>query len=434
MTVGDAMGMAVKGLKPETVKQCFGTMDDFKDVRSFVGREIKHYRMKGLYGAQTQTALAVCDCMLDSRKAEVAEISDLFSQLTAAGPEGYFGVFRGEESGFRQTVESFAERKLLIPAEQKYTGCGYPSLAVPIALYHQENSSELMAQCMETYALMTRDPLEVMGSALIGYLVTEFLALEPETQGEGVPEKRAQLFLQNAAKACETAEAVFKERFPELWAEFGEDYNQGLKQTFQGMAERFNLEEGPLFTWICDNASRYGKVKIMHPTQGHVLTLLPLALYLVLKGGNDFQSILTRALNMGKEAPKLGTLAGAFAGALYGFESIPQLWKTGLVNAKEIRARGEALSLQRQAKGLKDLHDMEQGLTGKEAEERKRYLPKTAQKPAKKAAPVLDLWDDEQDAPRIPRKEDAGKWREFERDKSRTKRDRRRNLKSDFDN
>ena len=24
MAVGDAMGMAVKGLKPETVKQCFG--------------------------------------------------------------------------------------------------------------------------------------------------------------------------------------------------------------------------------------------------------------------------------------------------------------------------------------------------------------------------------------------------------------------------
>ena len=433
MAVGDAMGMAVKGLKPQTVKQCFGPMDDFKDVRSFVGREIKYYRMKGLYGVQTQMALAVCDSLLKSRQAVLSDVADSLSELAAGGPEGYFGIFRGGEGISRQTVESFPDRLLLIPAEQNYASGGYLHLAVPIALYHQKNSPELMKQCMETCALFTRHPLEVIGAAVMGFLVTGCLSLEVEPEAKGLAENDAQQLLCQAVDACEMAESVFKDRFPEVWQEFGDRVGQALRKTLQGLQERVSSEEAALFNWICENASGYCKNSISHPTQGHVLTLVPLALYLVLKGGSDFQSVVTRTLNMGKEATKLGTLVGALAGALYGFEHIPKVWRSGLVNAKEIRTRGEALFLRRHNKGLKSLYDMESSLTAKESEERKRYLPKLTQKNQKKAAASIKVMKEDLEKSSLPRKEDPAEWRKFERDKSRSKRDRRRNLKSDFD-
>ena len=37
MAVGDAMGRAVKGLKPEAIRQIFGTIADYKDVRNIIG-------------------------------------------------------------------------------------------------------------------------------------------------------------------------------------------------------------------------------------------------------------------------------------------------------------------------------------------------------------------------------------------------------------
>ncbi len=433
MAVGDAMGMAVKGLKPETVKQCFGSMDDFKDVRKFIGKGVKRYRMKGLYGAQTQRALAVCDCVLKNKKSDVARISDLFLELSANGPEIYYGAFRHVEGGFYQTVESFPGRDPLIPADLNHAGCSYPSLGIPIALFHQTDSSEMMRQCLETGLLLTRNPMEVIGTFLTGYLVTCFLSLEPTEDGEGLAQEQSRQLLEDAVNACERGELILKQRFPEIEEESGEKIYQALRLTVQGTLERLDWEPGPLFDWICENASAHGKNKITAPAQGHVLTLLPLALVMVLKGGNDFASVLTRSLNMGKESARLGTLVGAWAGALYGFEGIPQHWKSGLVNSKEIRARGESLSQRRAVKGLKNFVDMELALTNKEFEEGKKNLPKTMQKPSHKISSGFDFHEEEFEESVIPKKEDAARRRKFQKDKTKMKRDRRRNLKLDFE-
>ena len=68
MAIGDAMGRGVNGLKPEAIRQIFGVIDDYKDVRKAVGKGIKDYRMQGLYGAPVQCALAVCDGLLRNKK------------------------------------------------------------------------------------------------------------------------------------------------------------------------------------------------------------------------------------------------------------------------------------------------------------------------------------------------------------------------------
>jgi ADP-ribosylglycohydrolase len=427
MAVGDAMGLAAKGLKPETVKQCFGPMDDYKDVRKFLGKGIKQYRMKGLYGVQTQSALAVCDCVLKNKKANVAEISSLFLQLAANGPENYLGVFRHADGPFYRAVESLSGRVPLLPTDQNHAGCYYPSLAVPLALFHQKPSDELIRQCMDTCLLMNRNPMEVIGSALTGYLVTCFLSLDLQ-EGEGLTEKETLEIIGKGVETCKQAELLLKEQYPNIWDEFGERLFKALGLTLQGLMEKLHLEEGPLFSWICENASGYSKNKIVHPTQNHVLTLIPLALLTVSKGGGDFASNLTRVLNMGKEASLLGTLVGAWSGALFGFDQIPGHWKSGLVNSKEIKARGEALFLRRFTKGLKDLPTMELALTQKEFEERRKFSPKLTRKPSGKGAPVIEFRDDGREESEVPRKEDAAKWRKFQKDKTRMKRDRRRNL------
>jgi ADP-ribosylglycohydrolase len=433
MAIGDAMGMAVKGLKPETVKQCFGSMDDFKDVRKFIGKGVKRYRMKGLYGTQTQRALAVCDCILKNKKADAVNISELFLKLAAGGPENYYGAFRHVEGGFYQTVESFSKRESVIPAEQNHVGGSYPSLAIPIALFHQKDSPTMIQQCLETGLLLSRNPMEVLGTALTGYLVTSFLSMEPPEDGEGLEKEQSQQILTGAVNACERAESILKERFPEIEQVFDEKVFQALRLTVEGMLKRLDLEFDPLFDWISENASSYGKNKITHPAQGHVLSLLPLALVMVLRGGNDFASVLTSALNMGKESARLGSLIGAWAGALYGYAGIPQLWKSGLVNSKEIKARGEALFQRRAVKGIKDLVDMELALTNKEFDEGKRISPKTAQKTSGKTSSSFDFDEDEFEESVIPKKEDAAKWRKFQKDKTKMKRDRRRNLDLGFD-
>jgi len=428
MAVGDAMGMAVKGLKPETVKQCFGSMDDYKEVRKFIGKGVKRYRMKGLYGAQTQRALAVSDVILKNKKADVAGIAELFRELAANGPENYYGSFRHVEGGFYQAVESFPGREPLIPAEQNLAGGNTPPLAIPIALFHQQESPEMLRQCLETGLLLSRNPMEAIGTALVGHLTTCFISLECDEDTEGLGPEKSQQILKSAVNTCEGIEYILKERFPEIEQAFDEKIFQAVRLAVQGVLERLDGELDFIFDWITANASSYGKNKITSPAQGHVLTLIPLALVMVLKGGHDFAGVLTRALNMGKESTRLGTLVGAWAGALVGFDGIPKQWKSGLVNSKEIKARGEALSKRRAVKGIKDLVEMELALTDKEFEEGKTISPKPTQKISRKTSSRFDFDEDEFGESTLPKKEDVALWRKFQKDKTRMKRDRRRNL------
>jgi ADP-ribosylglycohydrolase len=113
MAIGDALGQSVKGLKPETVKQYFKKVDGYHDVRPYIGKGIKQYRMAGLYGVQTQRALAVCDSLLKTKKPNGEDLSDLLVRMSAHGPENYFGMFRRPEGCFYKSVQDLPNRPVI---------------------------------------------------------------------------------------------------------------------------------------------------------------------------------------------------------------------------------------------------------------------------------------------------------------------------------
>ncbi|MCF8721858.1 ADP-ribosylglycohydrolase family protein [Nitrospina gracilis] len=423
MAVGDALGQSVKGLKPETVKQYFKTVDAYHDVKPHIGKGVKRYRMKGLYGVQTQAALAVSEVLLATKKPAPEAIADVLMRMGANGPEGYFGVFRRPEGCFYKTVESFLNRMDMAKSNEPYAFGATFSVALPIAAYMKRNSVTFRTQCVELARLFSIHPWEIVGTALTGFLVTRCLELQSASQ----PGALKHLF-GDAVAFCEEVETLLQVEHGDAWHAVEKD-PQAFSKTLRELETRYEPGQcDALGKWIAENASRFTGVDIVHPTQGHALTLLPFALLMLVDVPGGFGAVLTATLNYGREADKLGALAGAWAGALYGFDAIPDAWRSGLVNAKEIKARGEALARRKSWKGDKDLVAMELGLTNKEAEERRKFLPKETKKTAKKPAPLDDLWLGEEPRESISQlKEDPYKWRQFERDKAKKKRDRRRN-------
>ena len=420
MAVGDALGQSVKGLKPETVKQYFRQVDGYHDVRSFIGKGIKQYRMAGLYGVQTQRALAVCDSLLKTKKPNGEDLSDLLVRLSAHGPENYFGVFRRPEGCFYKSVQDLPNRSVPLQADQASAYACYFSMAIPLALYQQRPSKTLMQYCVETTLLLSRHPWEVVGTAVTGWITVRLL------NERELPEGTA--FLKETSEFCKTVETWYRENYPDRFV-LPEKNAEAMSRTFEELAVRHKDAPENVSAWICDNASSYIGTKIVHATQGHALTILPLALVRLLAPGQNFASTMTGTLNLGREADKLGALIGCWAGAVYGLSGISQDWQSKLVNGKEIKLRGEALAKRKKGVVGKDLLDMELGLTQKEAEERRKYMPRELAKSAKKASVLEDLWLEEENEETIPQlKEDPRRWREFERDKTRKKRDRRRNL------
>jgi len=417
MAIGDAMGRSAKGLKPAAIRQIFGAMDDFKDVRAILGKGIKNYRMKGLYGAPTQCALAVGDALLKNKKQFLQESAKNFQELAKSGPEGYFGIYRNHSSCLWRAVDLLDDLEEGQVSEQNSCTSLFTILAVPLALYQGKWSKTLARQCFEACLLMSRNRFEVVGTVLTGFLVTRFLALCPE---ELTPVD----ILREAQEVCLQAEAEYQQRFPE--AEDEKELN-ALSGALKGLADKYN--DPDFLPWLCEYANTYTKLDIRHPSQSFVLTLLPLALHCVLlPPDSSFASTLTQSLGNGRETETLGALVGAWAGALYGFDKFPAQWKSGLVNAKEIRLRAEAISIRRVKKEQKDLFNMEAALTAKEFEEGKRCQTKETKKASRMEVQSLDIWDEEESS--VPSKEDRSQWRKFQKEKAKSKRDRRRNIPS----
>lgn len=421
MAVGDAMGRAVNGFKPEAIRQIFGTLEDYKDVRNVIGKGVKRYRMKGLYGAPMQCALAVCDAILTNKKKFLEETALNFQNLAEGGPKNYFGLFRSSESCLWKAVDLLSGSVLSESTPLKSATALFVSLSVPLALFHKKWSKTLADHCSQVALTFSSHPLEVVGAVLNGFLVSRFLNL----QASELLTRRKEI-LQEAVEVCAQAEVEFKAKINVFEDELTVKSANGFSQTLKGLAGQFEKPEEEALQWIVNNAALYSNRKIKYASQGFVLSLFPLALYWIFNDKRDFS--LTSIFEQGRETEKLGMLAGAWTGALLGIQAIPENLKIGLVNSREIRLRGEALCRRRIKKDIKPLAAMETALTAKEAEEAKRCWPKETKKILKPVS--VDYWKDEEH--HVPSKEDRAQWKKFQKEKSKSKRDRRRNLPDDF--
>ena len=422
MAIGDAMGRGVNGLKPEAIRQIFGVIDDYKDVRKAVGKGIKDYRMQGLYGAPVQCALAVCDGLLTNKKKFLEETVKNLNELTKGGPEHFYGTFRSSENCLWKAVDVLDNRSLEEPTPLNSATGLFSFLSIPLALFYKKWSKTLAEQCFQLVLTFSSHPLEVVGALLNGFLVTRFLAME---ESELISKRKE--ILEEAREICLQAESEYQNRLNIFRGETIDKSKNGFSHTIQNLMIQIEKPEKEVLQWIVKNANDFSKQEIRHASQGFVLGLFPLALYWVLNCENDFS--LASILKQGRETEKLGCLAGAWTGAIRGAQVIPKKLKTNLVNGHEIRLRGEGLFLRRIKKDAKSLADMEMALTTKEAEEAKPYQHKEMKKIIKPVVTV-DCWEEEQTI--VPSKEDRAQWKKFHKEKTRSKRDRRKNLPDDF--
>ncbi|MFQ5717563.1 MAG: ADP-ribosylglycohydrolase family protein, partial [Nitrospinales bacterium] len=405
---------------------CFRQMDGFKDVRPFIGKGVKHYKMQGLYGAQTQNALVICDTLLKHKNLDLDEMVARFQELTQGGPEGYFGVYRRPEAYFRKTVSSFSRPDSPSQVDRGPSNGAYLSAAIPIALYYHDRPQTMQGQCLKTCMRMSQNLVETTGAALTGFLVHQLLSVH--RQEEPVSEI-GESIMRAAVDYCEATESTLEKLYPQIWDETPKQDRRAVGSVFRLLADHWRqceLKDFPAL--ICRHASAYARVPLSRSTQGNTLTLLPLAATLLFKTGSDFAAPLTSTLNMGGEADKLGALVGAFAGALHGLACIPPPWKSRLVNAGEIKRRGEALALRRYPSGLRGLYEMESSLTLKEREEGKKYIRLKPRKPQQKTKPTALSLEEDAALPSISKKDDPALWRKRQKEKTKNKRDRRKNL------
>lgn len=76
---------------------------------------------------------------------------------------------------------------------------------------------------------------------------------------------------------------------------------------------------------------------------GYVIETLHAALWSVINS-KSFETAVLKAVNLGDDADTVGAITGQIAGAMYGYSSIPEYLRTGLINERELYVTSQLIT------------------------------------------------------------------------------------------
>lgn len=425
VAVGDALGAPVEGLKPGHIRTLFKTLDRYVSVDKLLKKGIKFYRESGLYTDDTQQMLTVCEILLNKGDMSTDALARLFASLCTDDSCGGFGVFRGTGGFFRRTMHDLLDG---IPWEQAAgatAGCMAAVRIPPVVIKYFDDPIRLTRAVIEASLVTHKDPIGISAAIMQAFLIRGLLPLTP-----GAPLDIPALFA-SCKEYCEQGEQMLASNYKHLIVSSHPEGIYAVSSmigTFAGLIGRKNRQN--IEEYIFDYASHYSSMPVHKLTVPFSLTLVPLAIATFFMNSGSFADTIIESINAGGDTDTLAALTGALAGAYWGMDNIPDDWLTGLSNMNQIKIRGEALVTGTKGLDIKPLFDMEKKLTRHESDQAQKYMSALPQKKSskpKKPKPAEPLTADDADESPIPKKEDKGARRAYERDKSIRKKERRKN-------
>lgn len=293
LACGDYLGAPVEfSMSREQVEHFFGGKKllvlecaDQSDVR----------RIPGHYTDDTSMAL----CLAESLVEKGFEVSDQFIRYRRWLLDGYNTPFGDKAYGVGQHTFKmlFALDENSLPDglnhKEGHGGNGALMRCAPIGLSYHYDMAELKDKSFRA-AIITHNNSDAAWSCVV---LNAFIACALR----GYNKKD---FVR-----------VFFDHFPEV------------PENISGILERFNDE-----SYLSDE----------YDNQGYTLDTLRIALYSFFKT-DDFEGAVTEAVFFGGDADTQGAVAGALAGAYYGYENLPESWVKTLINRDHIEGLAEKM-------------------------------------------------------------------------------------------
>ena len=111
-------------------------------------------------------------------------------------------------------------------------------------------------------------------------------------------------------------------------------YSKKSRLVTKEMAEE-TVHYDRLLTSLCDEESARLIPESEIRSTGYVVDTVEAAVWSVLTT-DDYKSAVLRAVNLGSDTDTVGAVAGALAGALYGYDAIPEKWLSSLLGRDRI--------------------------------------------------------------------------------------------------
>jgi len=411
--------------KTRTHKTLFKTLNNYIVTHDYLKKGLKTYRAKGFYTDDTQQMLTVCDTILDNNGLAPDELAKKFIEMSKEDIPGGFGVFRGTGRCFRNTMQELINGVPWDIATGNTAGCMAAVRIPPVIVHYFDNPIQIMTKTIESSLITHKDPIGISAALWQAYVLHELILHSPEKPLDIIG------LLNKSEQFCSKGEEILASNYKQIITTSHTDGIYAVSSFIKNFREIFLTNDDSLIDrYISGYANKYSSKPIKKLTVPFSLAIIPLAMKLFFQiqqhADASFEKTMVTAINLGGDTDTLGALIGALAGAYYGFDAIPQKWKTGLVNINQIKLRAEILSKEKKKSGYQNLFEMEKKLTQFEAIQSEKYSSLLKKKP-KKTARKIEIAIPSTKKHVVPPKEKKADRRKFEKNKTQNKKHRRQN-------
>ena len=295
--IGDALGMSVEGLKPSTIKKCYGRIRGYRTPNKKC-RSPYHNLRRGQWTDDTQLMLDIGEAIVEKGVIDYEEV--VKRHLVS------FNERRGWGRATTQSIQRIISgAKWWESGELGAAGNGPPMKIAPIGvLYGAEfiNEYELTTISTNLSRMTHMDPRPNVASVIQSMLI-----------GAGL--KHGLGGLKHALEMSYGYATVFEPFLAHHSTErLGPVLYRALNMT-QSTDEEIRKEIG---------------------ARAFVNESFPFTCALVLKYCDDLELCMENIINQGGDADTTGAMAGAMLGAAYGYSKFPRRWKRGLEDKKRL--------------------------------------------------------------------------------------------------
>jgi hypothetical protein len=405
--IGDALGSALVGLKPEAIHAMYGNLKDYIDPEDHLSHRIDRWSKPGFYSYITQMNLLLADALIQKGKTD-ENIRTLIKEADQHAFQRFRGVFRNTVSDFHHALDHLhQEEKDHRPAS--FFACW----AVPFACRYPDHPQRAMDEYIRFVLMMNDNPLSITPGLAVISALRQPKQMELADRISDLAEKSARAEENLLKEHSRSLEMSTLPSIRAVSACFTE-----LKKT------RLFQEREEAFTFIVKHASETSHLQITRPGHPHPLASAMSGILLGIIPGDSPEDQILAAAGLGQAANVTASIAGALQGStLPPSHAIRRDLVEKLANYRQIILRGEAIADGRHHSAIKPFREMENGLTQSVALDMDKLAKRYPLQEKKDQA--QDQPDDLMIRPLMPDRKDKRLWRDYEREKSKKKRRRR---------
>jgi ADP-ribosyl-[dinitrogen reductase] hydrolase len=294
--IGDALGMPAEFLSREQILQYYG-----KPISGFLKAHPGHasdFLPQGSYTDNTQTMLAIAECLIECRKMDPARHADaLLSWCLNTVPH------RTPSIANLKACKHLSMGRPWNKSGVFSSDCAAAMRMIPIGLFFSQCPERLTRAALDNCVITHNEPRARAASVCVAYLTARLVQSDEHCwPGDQV---------------LETADHI---------AHLDEDLAALLRRSTQ--ITHLSTDEA-LF--------EIG-------TSSDAIETVPAAIYCFLKYPKHFSNAVLSAVNAGDASDSIGALTGSFVGALWGVKAIHKQWLRAVENSEMLIGIGMNLA------------------------------------------------------------------------------------------